>query len=84
MAPKIEYVVTGQSSSHFCKFGLATLPTEENCDKRQFPFSAESRTSVSCPDVFGLVVLLKTLHSDYSPATIPLAIMASDTKITSK
>ncbi|KAF1881853.1 hypothetical protein Lal_00038441 [Lupinus albus] len=50
---------------------------------RNTPFKMLSGTSMSCPHVSGLVVLLKALHSDWSSAAIKSAIMTTATPLDS-
>lgn len=46
-------------------------------DKGQSDFSITQGTSVSAPLVAGIVVLLKALHPDWSPAALKSAIMTT-------
>ncbi|MCH85496.1 subtilisin-like protease-like, partial [Trifolium medium] len=57
-------------------------PSEMDFDKRRIPFITMSGTSMSCPHVTGIVGLLKTLHSDWSPSAIKSAIMTTGNKLT--
>ncbi|XP_074270500.1 subtilisin-like protease SBT1.1 [Silene latifolia] len=55
---------------------IASL-TDLNSDKRRADFNIVSGTSMSCPHVSGVAALIKSVHSDWSPAAIKSAIMTS-------
>ena len=55
----------------------AVSPTGLANDKRRFPYSVLSGTSMSCPHVAGIVGLLKTRYPLWSPSAIKSAIMTT-------
>ncbi|OIV97038.1 hypothetical protein TanjilG_19585 [Lupinus angustifolius] len=55
----------------------ANSPSGSTYNKRNAPFQLVFGTSMSCPHVSGLVVLLKALHCDWSSAAIKSAIMTT-------
>lgn len=69
--------ITAPGVSIIASYSLAVSPTGEDFDKRRISFNTESGTSMSCPHVSGVVGLLKTLHPDWSPASIRSAIMTT-------
>lgn len=62
-------------------YSEAMGPTDQELDKCRVPFNTQSGISMACPHVSGDVVLLKTLHPDWSPAAIKSTIMTSGTKL---
>ncbi|CAL5187825.1 unnamed protein product [Lathyrus oleraceus] len=52
-------------------------PTGLGSDPRLIDFQIMSGTSMSCPHVSGLAVLIKSVHPDWSPAAIRSALMTT-------
>ncbi|XP_030929601.1 subtilisin-like protease SBT5.4 isoform X2 [Quercus lobata] len=69
--------ITGPGVSILAAFTEAVSPTGLDDDKRRFPYSILSGTSMSCPHVAGIVGLLKTRYPLWSPSAIKSAIMTT-------
>ena len=69
--------ITGPGVSILAAFTEAVSPTGLDNDKRRFPYSILSGTSMSCPHVAGIVGLLKTQYPHWSPSAIKSAIMTT-------
>ncbi|KAF2323871.1 hypothetical protein GH714_002769 [Hevea brasiliensis] len=69
--------ITAPGVDIIASFSLAVSPSGEEFDKRRISFNTDSGTSMSCPHVSGIAGLLKTLHPDWSPASIRSAIVTS-------
>ncbi|XP_030929596.1 subtilisin-like protease SBT5.4 [Quercus lobata] len=69
--------ITGPGVSILAAFTEAVSPTGLDNDKRRFPYSMISGTSMSCPHVAGIVGLLKTRYPHWSPSAIKSAIMTT-------
>ncbi|CAH9076010.1 unnamed protein product [Cuscuta epithymum] len=69
--------ITAPGVNVLAAFTGAKGPADIEDDKRKVPFAIMSGTSMSCPEVAGVVGLLKTLHPNWSPAAIKSAIMTT-------
>ncbi|KAL1820816.1 hypothetical protein ACET3Z_015685 [Daucus carota] len=69
--------ITAPGVSILAAYSLKASPTNENEDKRRFPYNILSGTSMSCPHVAGIVGLLKSIYPNWSPAAIRSAIMTT-------
>ncbi|XP_075668688.1 subtilisin-like protease SBT5.4 [Castanea sativa] len=69
--------ITAPGVSILAAFSEAVSPTGLDNDKRRFPYSILSGTSMSCPHVSGIVGLLKTRYPHWSPSAIKSAIMTT-------
>ncbi|KAM4102537.1 hypothetical protein ACJW30_06G008300 [Castanea mollissima] len=69
--------ITGPGVSILAAFTEAVSPSGLANDKRRFPYSLLSGTSMSCPHVAGIVGLLKTRYPHWSPSAIKSAIMTT-------
>ncbi|XP_030929604.1 subtilisin-like protease SBT5.4 [Quercus lobata] len=69
--------ITGPGVSILAAFTEAVSPTGLDNDKRRFPYSILSGTSMSCPHVAGIVGLLKTRYPLWSPSAIKSALMTT-------
>ncbi|KAF8380355.1 hypothetical protein HHK36_027840 [Tetracentron sinense] len=59
-------------------------PSRLDSDNRSVQFNIVSGTSMSCPHVSGLGALLKSVHTDWSPAAIKSALMTTAYVINNK
>ncbi|XP_030929603.1 subtilisin-like protease SBT5.4 isoform X2 [Quercus lobata] len=69
--------ITAPGVSILAAYTEAASPTGLDNDKRRFPYSVLSGTSMSCPHVAGIVGLLKTQYPHWSPSAIKSAIMTT-------
>ena len=69
--------ITGPGVSILAAYTKVVSPTELDNDKCRFPYSVLSGTSMSCPNVAGIVGLLKTWYPHWSPSAIKSVIMTT-------
>ncbi|KAH9611864.1 hypothetical protein KSS87_019543 [Heliosperma pusillum] len=69
--------ITAPGVNVIAAYSEGVSPTDEDYDKRRFPYMVDSGTSMSCPHISGIVGLLKTRYPGWSPAAIRSAIMTT-------
>ncbi|OIV92484.1 hypothetical protein TanjilG_02247 [Lupinus angustifolius] len=73
--------ITAPGVNIIAAYTEAKSPSSNTNNKHNIPFNILSGTSMACPHVSGLVVLLKSLHSDWSSSAIKSAIMTTATPL---
>eukprot|EP00249_Psilotum_nudum_P022974 c28707_g1_i4 orf=29-2068(-) len=69
--------ITAPGVNILAAYSEAATATGLEADNRHVKYNVISGTSMSCPHIAGIGVLLKALHPDWSPAAIKSAIMTS-------
>ena len=72
--------VTAPGVTILAAWPAKTSPTLLSFDDHRVNWNFQSGTSMSCPHVSGVVVLLKSAHPDWSPAAIRSALMTTGKK----